>query len=179
MTVILAFKKDIKPHWNFITKFMSKVVQYWTGSNYYHVELILEDKWISSNTKSGVHIHSLKPLRDTSFDYFEFTVPEYTLEQRKVLWDFLRRQTSTGYDWKGIFLSQGIALDIEKHDRWFCSEIVTRILQQLYVSNLMDVKPSRVSPARLYDILCYGLRKLDSEEIRDINRAIGYQNEQK
>lgn len=152
MKITLAFKKDLKEDADLSVKVVSKLIQWWTKSDYFHIEVIKDDFWISSSVKTGTTKVKLENLRE-NYDYYDLEVPDLTEEQKKIFWQFIEDQKNTGYDWTGIFLSQIFFFDIESKNKWFCSEIATKILQLLYVYKVLDIKENRVSPARLYNIL--------------------------
>lgn len=58
-------------------KILSKCVQLWTGSQYFHVALIIDGKWITSDTEKGVIIEEYG-FDDDTYDYFNLDVPEFT-----------------------------------------------------------------------------------------------------
>ena len=133
MDVTIAFKKKVTPDSSRFFKLSAKAISWWTKSEYYHCELIIDKKWISSHPNlGGVAIRDLKPLSE-NWDYYKLDLPELTEEQQMVLWTYIYKQLDTGYDWKGIFLSQFFKFGLNADSKWFCSEIVAKLLQ-LYIS---------------------------------------------
>ena len=153
MKVIIAFKKEVNDDSSLFTKISSKAISWWTKHPYYHCELIIKDKWISSHPDlGGVRVLTLDKLRPT-WDYYEINLPDITKEQEEILWGFLQEQINTGYDWKGIFLSQFVKIGLNSDQKWFCSEIVVKLLQLMYCKTLLDIVPNKISPADLFKIL--------------------------
>lgn len=160
MEVIIAFKKEDNSDSSLFTKISAKAISWWTKHPYYHCELIFKNKWISSHPDlGGVRLLPLKELRPT-WDYYKINLPEISTEQEEILWGFLQEQINTGYDWKGIFLSQFMKLGINSDTKWFCSEIVVKLLQLMYCKTLIDYVPNKISPADLFRILEKELSKI-------------------
>lgn len=153
MKLIVAFKKEADNDASWFWKWASDHIKYWTNSDYFHVELAIEKKWITAWPEQGIELHDLKPIYDPLFDYYEVHIPELTESQNKKFWKFLNDQVGSGYDWKGIFLTQFIKLDWESESKWFCSEIVAKLLQLLYIEEFMDKKPNRQSPQNIFEII--------------------------
>ena len=153
MKIIIALqKKPYKINWKIML--YVNAIKIWTRSKYFHSEIIIDDKKISSYPERGVEIYQFNNSFDFEhFDYFEIDVPNLTQEQEKVLWPYLYDQLHTGYDWKGIFLSQVFKLGVNNPTEWFCSEIVTKILQLLLYEPVLDCLPNKVSPAKLYKLI--------------------------
>lgn len=144
LPVAVAFKFK-KPK----ESFTNKLICWWTKSKYYHVELILGDKWISSNPDvGGVTIRPLEPLRD-SYEYCKLGKIEITKEQSSKIMKWISSQSDKKYDWVGIFLAQVLPLRFQDDNKWYCSEIVTTILKFLLVEQVMNLDPGRTSPGDL------------------------------
>ena len=141
----LAFKKVDK------TDIGCKLIGMWTKSNYSHVEIILDGKWVSSDSDTGVVIRELKPLKD-NWDYV--TLPTISLcnKHYSFLSKYINNLNGGEYDWKGIIFSQTIPLGLHNKDKWFCSELVTKLLQLMLVEEVIDIDPNLVSPRDLHDI---------------------------
>ena len=54
---------------------IDKIIRFWTKSKYSHVEIIINDVWVSSNPKVGVTVNSLRPLTN-KWDYIDVKVPK-------------------------------------------------------------------------------------------------------
>lgn len=161
MKVILALKHTMGKDNSLMWRKASTLIKWWTKSQYYHVEMIVDNKWISSQTDSGVSVYDLLPLTDTNYDYYELEVPDQVKKKMALFWNFVYSQKDTGYDWKGIYLSQLLFLGNDSVNKWFCSEIVTRLLQILDCESVQTLRPNRVSPGQLYETLKSEMTKLD------------------
>ncbi len=160
MKVIIAFKSKINDDSSLFFKASAKAISWWTKSPYFHCELIIDNKWISSHPDlGGVRIAELTTLH-TNWDYYKINLPEISTEQEEILWGFLQEQINTGYDWKGIFLSQFVKVGLNSDQKWFCSEIVVKLLQLMYCKTLIDYVPNKISPADLFRILEKELSKV-------------------
>lgn len=161
MTIILGFQKkfpeDIAWYW----KQAAKLIKYGTKSNYFHVEIAIDGKWIGSHTHKGIEIHELNlEHKNPQFDYFELNIDPLTEKQSEKFWKWMEHEVGSGYDWLGIYLTQFLFMDWESKDKWFCSEIVAKILQLLYVDEFLDIKPNRLSPQDIKNILEHKLRSM-------------------
>ena len=145
MLITLAFKKHSKKF-----SILENLIKIWTNCKYFHVEIIIKDKWISSNSESGgVTIKTLKPLKN-NYDYFTLSVDGRKL--KKVM-QFIENEKNSKYDWCGIFCTQFINLNKQNRNKWFCSEIVSEILKKFEVKEFKDIKPSEMSPADIFKMI--------------------------
>lgn len=143
MTVTLALKKD--PGCIFCS-----LIKWWTKSPYYHVEMIIGDKWISSNSDmGGVTIRDLQPKHE-NWDYVEVDIDGRKLSK---VWTFIESQQDKSYDWKGIILAQIMKIDrADDQDKWFCSEIVTEILKVFGEEKVKHIDSASIDPGELYEM---------------------------
>ena len=126
MTVTVAFKKI--PEDNIKSKIIAKAIKLWTKSDYFHCEIIIKNKWISSSPSAGaVYIRDLKPLKE-NWDYVTIDI-----DGRKVnkCLKFLESQVNKKYDIYGLIFSTIFNFNIEDRDKWFCSELVSESLKIL------------------------------------------------
>ena len=151
LDVKLAFKLTDRANGSLV----GKVIGWWTNSLAYHVEIIVGDNWISSNAEhGGVTINPLRTLKET-WMYHDLGKIEVTEKQYSDFLDFIDSQKGKKYDWLGIILSQTIPFNWHSKNKWFCSEITTKLLQLLLVRETFDLDPNDVSPAdlaRLFNI---------------------------
>lgn len=128
--------------------FVERAISWWTRSPYYHVEIAVGDVWVTSAPNvGGVRVKKLKPLKDR-YDYFKDTV-QVTRRQLQQLHEWLETQEPAKYDYLGILLSQVLPFRIHRKDKWFCSEIVVKVLQLLLYKDTYNMTPATISPADL------------------------------
>ena len=145
MIVTLAFKSESK---NFTSNLGAWLVKAWTRSDYYHVELIINDIWISSSPSSGVHSRPLEPLKDT-YVYIDVEVDGRRLSRVN---KFIKEQEGKNYDWAGIVWAQVFKITRGEHQsKWFCSEIDAEILKRFGKSEI-NKKSATYSPGDLYNL---------------------------
>lgn len=129
----------------------SKIIRLWTKSDYSHVEMIMDDKWISSDAKfGGVRILPLHSLNHDDWDYVEVDVDGRA--KKKVL-AFIEENKDAKYDWAGLFLGTVFDISAEDRTKFFCSEMMTLILQMFKEENAKNLIPAKTSPgdlARIY-----------------------------
>lgn len=146
--IVLAFHKEIVPEESWFERIKSKAIQWWTKSEYYHVEFIYNNIWYSMDP-DGLTKIPLKPLK-SKYVYIEIE-KEITDQQYRIITEFLEKDF--GYDWKGIFLSQFFNFGIENRSKWFCSEYIAIILQIMTIEEIIFYKPNKVSPGLLYNLI--------------------------
>lgn len=170
MDLIIAFKHELSE--DFMTRKKQEIIQWWTKSKYYHVELIIGNIWLEADNTKGIVKHNLRPLSD-KYDYVQISLPECEHTER-IANNFILSQIGAGYDWVGIFLSQFIKLGIDKRDKWFCSEFIVKILQIYNFEPSIYVDPQDVSPKKLYDLVTKagGGKLIGPYEISKINDII-------
>lgn len=156
VNVKLAFKLYEKSKCSFI----GNLISLWTNSKYYHVELIVDDKWISSNAEAGGI--TISPLRTLNFnwDYYDLGEILVTEEQYDNLMDFINSESNCKYDYMGIVFSQVLPFRYHSETKWFCSEIVSKLLQLLLVPEFNTIEPNRMSPADIAKIFNCNKKRL-------------------
>lgn len=146
--ITVSFKKK-KP----TTTKLNKLICWWTKSKYFHVELIIGGKWISSNPDTGgVTIHNLEQLND-NWDYCKLPTITLTTQQYDRIMKWIESQSPKKYDWAGIIFSQVFPFTLHNRNKWFCSELCTTILKLFLVQDVLDAEPNNVSPGDLARLL--------------------------
>jgi len=162
MKIILSFQKTFPRNIEWYWKKIANFINYWTKSEYFHVEIAIDGKWIISCFESGVIIKDYQEnVFDPDYDYYEFEISDLTEIQKELFWDWINKEVGTGYDKLAIIFTQFINLEIENKDKWFCSEITARILQLFYVKEFIDCKPNMLAPKHIYEMLKHRLKKLN------------------
>jgi len=147
MIVTIALKK--KTSTKLIDKIIASLIKWKTKSEYFHVEMIIKNKWISTNpTANTVYIHDLLPLND-HYDYFNINI--HGAKVNKML-KFAESQVGKKYDWKGIFLSQAVDFNIDNKNKWFCSEFVAEMLK-IGGYNTNNKPSNQYSPEDIYQLV--------------------------
>jgi len=147
--VTLAFEQTHKG-----TTTMGKLIQWWTKSKFYHVEIVLDDVWVSSRYGEGVHMLPLRAFNN-AYQYHHVGIIELTDTQYDTLFNWLEEQTTKKYDTLGIIYSQFFPFRYDDKNKWFCSELITKVLTLLGVQDTFDLTPNLVSPgdlAKLFNI---------------------------
>ncbi len=150
MLVGLPFEKKVPSRYSLYDKVKVKLVQIWTKSKYFHSEFILGDRWISAET-DGIIGHKLHPLED-GYDYIFIDIELSDYHSRKIF-EFMEIQIGSKYDWVGIYLSQFVPLGANARDKWFCSELTTKLLQLCMLKEALPLQPHMTSPDELFKIL--------------------------
>ena len=146
----LAFKK-VNPETGFIGKTISKL----TKSKYYHIEIIIDNLWVSADTPLGVTISRLEPLRHDHWDYVDLGIKKLPQEQYDTIMEFIYKQEGKKYDYFGIIFSHLFPFTLHNKNKLFCSEIVALILQFFLEARVLGFQANTLSSkdlARLYGL---------------------------
>lgn len=150
MITQIAFQKSEK-YSSFLDVLVSASITIWTKSKFYHVAIKVGDYWYTSLPSKGVVKFTELPLED--YEIIEVKHRKLHPEQYAIMMEYIESQIGLGYDWVGILFSQVFSFGINSSSKWFCSEYTTKILQLMYVKEVIDEIPNKVSPARLYQLL--------------------------
>lgn len=131
--------------------FIPYIIGKWTKSNFYHVELILDNKWITSDIDYGVVIRDSEPLNE-DWVYVTLNNVEVTDEQYELIFEWIKQQQNKKYDHLGIVYSQVLPFRYDDKNKWFCSELVIKILQLFLIKEVIDLTPNLVSPGDIAKI---------------------------
>jgi len=134
---------------------ISRLIEWWTNSKYYHTEIKINDIWVTSTDINGVTRTSTN-VDKMSRDEYSFVV-KLTNIQYANLMNWVDSKVGSKYDFLGIILSQILPTRIDNPNKWFCSEICTKILQLALVEEVYDLTPNMVSPGKLAKI--FGVEK--------------------
>jgi len=96
---------------------------------------------------------------DDTYDHYLLEVNDLSEETKMFLISYIKEQENTGYDWAGILFSSILKLRWESDRKWYCSEIVTKLLQILG-SPEANRSSTLISPGELYKILSKKLKKI-------------------
>ena len=143
MTVTLAFRK-VSRHW------LSQLVGWVTHSNYDHSEIIIGTVWVGAHFKGGVTTKRVEYPLHESWDYIKVPInPNYNHKAVRFV-DSIR---GANYDYLGAMVGEGLNLPKFDHkNKYFCSELVTVILQQFDSNEVRGINPVSISPQELYDL---------------------------
>jgi len=127
------------------------LIRWWTGSPYTHCELLLAGgTLISAVEPIGVRIAY---ILDGEIDHDVWEAVDFPVggAQEAKIYTWAAGELGSGYDWRGIFLTQFLKFGIHSRTKWFCSEFCTAAIQQLgYVSR---VKPHTIHVGKFYKII--------------------------
>ena len=145
--MILALQRDMNGH-KLISKITPFFIQLWTRSQYFHSALVV-DGYILQATTQGV-FKTPFVFDNSNYDYFN--IPCSKEAEQRVL-NYMQGEIGCEYDWKGIFLSQILPLSREDPEKWFCSELTTKLLQISEVEEVEGCVPCTMSPGDILKVL--------------------------
>jgi len=159
VNVKIALKHKVCDEATMLDKLIAKGIQVRTKSKYYHVELIVGDRWISADPKEGVYVNPLQPYISDKWTIIDLGEIELTNDNYNKVIKFIYDRVGDKYDGLGIFLSQFIKIGVDSKDRWFCSELVSKILQLLLVDEYINIVPNELSPGDIYLLSKFRLKE--------------------
>jgi len=127
----------------------SSLIGWWTRSPYSHAELIVGNRWISSRIVTGVRVFDLRPLNDEVYDYIDLGDIYITKRQLEVFNNWVDYAITLPYDKTGIVFSQFFPFSLDAKNKFFCSEVVCKLLQILGYEEVINKRPQNVSPGDL------------------------------
>jgi hypothetical protein len=143
LKVTLAFRKANKT-------WLSKLVAWLTHSKYDHSEIIIGTVWVGAHFKGGVTTRRVTTPLHRDWDYIDVPInPKFN--HKAVL--FINAVRGNKYDYLGAIVGEGLNLPPFNHkNKYFCSELVTNIMQQFDSAEVKGINPVSISPQELYDL---------------------------
>lgn len=122
-------------------KFFDKIIRWWTGGPYSHVEIVIDGTAYSADAWNNVvRAKSVNEFNRDNWDRFE--VVGQNRQERLNMCIRLCKQLGKQYDWLGIL---GFAFGgVQDPDRWYCSELCAWLL---------GIEGSRMDPNRLFSVV--------------------------
>lgn len=135
-----------------------------------HVEAFFDDGMMygSSEIDGGVRSKYMREFKD----HWEFIDLNLSVAEEKFCREWLNSKLGLGYDRSGIAFAQALKTNwFLKPEEYFCSELITDMIQSLMqsdvctietfrrYSNFIGIAPHMVSVARLYAMIKQSLRK--------------------
>ena len=140
------------------TSRFGRLICWWCKCKYYHVELILENRYISV-TPAGIHMKFLHELDHKRYDYLTLKSIHMTEDHYFNILDFIASYETTRYDYFGLFTNQVLGINIYNKEV-FCSEFVVQLLKLLGYKRFFPYNGSEFSPQDIYDIIQNGSNKV-------------------
>lgn len=129
-------------------KLIHKLICWWTGSKYYHVEIYFPEDNTVFTTNGDHDLFSMEYMADLPKNIDKCTIiigENKYLNLKKFLFD----EKGTKYDYMGLFLSQFFNKGYQNDEKWFCSEITSESLK--LIGLLPKFLPSnKYSPQLVY-----------------------------
>jgi len=150
VNVKIALRHKVSNKAGILEKIVAKGIQLRTGSEYFHAELIVGDRWISADPIKGVYINPLHSVISDKWLIIDLGEIELTNDNYNKVIKFMYDRVGDKYDGLGIFLSQFIKIGVNDKNKWFCSEISSKILQLLLVDEYIEVVPHDIAPADMF-----------------------------
>jgi hypothetical protein len=129
----------------------SKFVCWWTGGDWSHCEIMFIGQGgveysFSANTRTGVTLQKSESVYLHYTGCLQETIGLPFVDQSE-LTPLIDSELGCGYDWIGIFFTQGIPLQWESSTKWFCSELCAKIVQMIIPLNR---RFASYNPSNLY-----------------------------
>lgn len=133
-----------------------KVIRWWTGSPYSHVELVMPSGMIAGIRPPYNPYISKRAAGELAEEEWELVKLPVTEKQLKKVKDFIESTKGQGYDWVGMIASHLTPFKVKFPKKWYCSEWVLYALSVAKIFNWKDLKPynlARIPPGKVYDII--------------------------
>lgn len=115
-----------------------KLIRFWTGGNYSHVEIVIGELWYTSSWYDGGVVRRKIDYKVENWDFLE--VPDDLADNVIELFCTTKSQK---YDLLGILFNEIFPFKVEDKNKWYCSEWVAKGLG-------IDIK---TNPNVLYEII--------------------------
>lgn len=148
--LVFVFYTQIPEHFSWFEKLQVKAIQWWTKSDIFHVEAVIDDKYISAETH-GVVLRDLHAFSD-KYKYIALDV-KGSLNHHEKIKKWVFSLAGADYDWNAIWWRHFINIGKQKKNEWICSEIVNKILQLYIVEPFVRIESTVISPGEIYDEL--------------------------
>lgn len=135
----IVFYKD-----NF--KWWSRLIKWWTNSNYSHCEFYDGEYLIGISNEQKVRMKK-QPLNEKKWDIFELNV-----DIKTTIHNFYIETQGSKYDWLGILLSNIFNFHRHNKDKYTCSEWVSTIIDR-ELNIIVPKNYYQITPQDIYEIL--------------------------
>lgn len=140
-------------------RWWSRLIKWWTNSNYSHCELYINDRYLLGiSDEQQVRIKRYD-LSSDKWDSIDLKIDD------KLEWivnDFFEQTQGAKYDWKAIILSNIFNRRKQDKTKYTCSEWISELLDLRY--NIFQPKRYyMITPQDVYDVF----RKMTSQNGRD------------
>lgn len=129
-------------------KILDKLISWWTGSIFSHVELVFSDgtSFSASIRDKGTRFKKID-FKDKRWKFININ----TLDEEKIYNDCLD-EIGKGYDVRSIFLTHFLRFRLEDRRKWNCFELCHDILTR---NNLLNspYKASQVGPIEFFNLV--------------------------
>lgn len=131
--------------------FFGKLIRWFKRHRETHSEILFSDGFSgTANPGLGVEIYKLNFNKN---DWVVLNAPQgTTMEQEKIVRDFIQGEVGQKYDWRGVIFCQIFPWGWESNDDWFCTEIDLTALQKAF-PELKGPKPHQQDAYELMTLL--------------------------
>lgn len=126
--------------------FESGFIEFWTWSDWSHVDVWTPDGWLGARSDGGVQIRAWNYC---DFKKEEIRVIELDAPTEAKIMTWLDDQRGKKYDYLAL-LGMPIRDDLDDRNRWFCSELIAAAFKQAGVPLLNADHLNRITPRDLY-----------------------------
>jgi len=133
-------------------KWLNSLIAWKTDGPYSHCEIYFNRsrQSFSADAEYNKCHFKIRNLNFDQWDIVELDVDDY--ETYLACKEFENHY----YDWMGIIFNFLIPINIQHRSKFFCSELIVRILQLVRYDKVMGMRAHKIDPNKLYRILTNG-----------------------
>lgn len=124
-------------------KWWSRLIKWWTNSNYSHCELYNGSELIGISTEQSVR-KKVNKINPDKWDIFE--IKDNLIES--VIDNFFEKTKGSKYDWRGIIYSYIFNRKLHSKNKYTCSEWIIELMDSnynvIYPKNYIQFTPQDV-----------------------------------
>lgn len=132
---------------------LDKLICIWTNGVYSHVEFVFnetKESWICFSSSPRENKVRFKEIKKDNEKWLEIDITKLKLNYDK-MYEFAKSQEGKKYDYISIFFTFLLPLNLEAKNKWFCSEICSKLLLE-GGCNFRE-PPHKIHPNKLYKLI--------------------------
>ena len=127
-------------------------ISLWTRSDYIHASIVFNNNLVSGSWKDGVQWKRIDEVIKYPDLWLIYEFLDY--QNYDVALNFFNSQVGNKFDYASIFYNHILPFSFNDKEKWYCSEITTKLLQILYPNSVFsNLIPEQTTPGDLVNIV--------------------------